>query len=146
MRVSGGFASEGDLRKVNFVFNGRIFRLTDLGVVKRSYADPPQPMFRVNGQPAIGIGIAMREGGDVLALGRNIQKAMAEIIADLPIGIEHASGERPAAGRRHAVGEFMKTLWEAIAIVMAVSLLSLGLRAGTVVACRSRWCSRSSSW
>ena len=134
MRVSGGFASEGDLRKVNFVFNGRIFRLTDLGVVKRSYADPPQPIFRVNGQPAIGIGIAMREGGDVLALGRNIEKTMADIIADLPIGIETRLVSDQSRVVEHAVGEFMKTLWEAIAIVMAVSLLSLGLRAGTVVA------------
>jgi multidrug efflux pump subunit AcrB len=134
LRVSGGFASEADLRRVNFVFNGRLFRLTDLGTVKRTYADPPQPMFRVNGQAAIGLGISMREGGDMLALGRNIQRAMAEISASLPIGIEaHLVNDQPQVVD-HAVGEFMKTLWEAIAIVMAVSLLSLGWRAGTVVA------------
>jgi multidrug efflux pump subunit AcrB len=135
LRVSGGFGSEADLRRVNFVFNGRLFRLTDLGTVRRTYADPPQPMFRVNGQPAIGLGISMREGGDVLALGRNVQQAMAEIVAKLPVGIEaHLVNDQPRVVDR-AVGEFMKTLWEAIAIVMAVSLLTLGLRAGTVVAC-----------
>ena len=135
LRVSGGFASEADLRRVNFAFNGRLFRLTDLGTVKRSYADPPQPMFRVNGQAAIGLGIAMREGGDMLTLGRNIQRAMSEITTGLPIGVEaHLVNDQPQVVD-HAVGEFMKTLWEAIAIVMAVSLLSLGLRAGAVVAC-----------
>jgi multidrug efflux pump len=135
LRVSGGFASEADLRRVNFAFNGRLFRLTDLGTVKRSYADPPQPMFRVNGQAAIGLGIAMREGGDMLTLGRNIQRAMSDITTSLPIGVEaHLVNDQPQVVD-HAVGEFMKTLWEAIAIVMAVSLLSLGLRAGAVVAC-----------
>jgi len=135
LRVSGGFASEAELKRVNFVFNGRLFRLTDLGTVKRSYADPPQPMFRVNGQPAIGLGISMREGGDMLALGRNVEHAMAQITASLPVGIEaHLVNDQPQVVE-HAVGDFMETLWEAIAIVMAVSLLSLGLRAGTVVAC-----------
>ena len=75
--MSGGFASEADLRRVNFAFNGRLFRLTDLGTVKRGYADPPQPMFRVNGQAAIGLGISMREGGDMLTLGRNVEHAMS---------------------------------------------------------------------
>jgi multidrug efflux pump subunit AcrB len=134
LRVSGGFTSEEDLRRVNFAFNGRIFRLTDLGVVKRTSADPPQPMFRVNGEPAVGLGISMREGGDVLALGRNIRRAMAEIAAELPIGIETRLVSNQPEVVDHAVGDFMKTLWEAIAIVMAVSLLTLGLRAGTVVA------------
>jgi multidrug efflux pump subunit AcrB len=134
LRVSGGFTSEEDLRRVNFVFNGRIFRLTDLGVVKRTYADPPQPMFRVNGEPALGLGISMREGGDVLAVGRNIRQAMAEVATGLPVGIETRLVSNQPEVVNHAVGDFMKTLWEAIAIVMAVSLLSLGLRAGTVVA------------
>jgi multidrug efflux pump subunit AcrB len=134
VRVSGRFTSEEDIRRVNFVINNRLFRLTDLGEVKRSYADPPQPMFRFKGQPAIGIGLSMREGGDVLALGRNVAQAMAEITADLPLGIEpHLVANQPEIVS-HSVNEFMKSLWEAVAIVMAVSLLSLGLRAGTVVA------------
>ena len=134
VRVSGRFTSEEDIRRVNFVINNRLFRLTDLGEVKRSYADPPQPMFRFKGQPAIGMGISMREGGDVLALGRNIERTMAEITADLPLGIEpHLVANQPEVVS-HSVNEFMKSLWEAVAIVMAVSLLSLGLRAGTVVA------------
>jgi len=77
--VTGGFRSEADLRNVNFVANGQIFRLSDIATIKRTYSDPPQPMFHFNGQPAIGIGISMRAGGDVLALGQNIEGAMSEI-------------------------------------------------------------------
>ncbi|MGD9844566.1 MAG: efflux RND transporter permease subunit [Variibacter sp.] len=135
VEISGAFQSEEDLRRVNFVANGQIFRLADVATVKRGYADPPQPMFRVNGVPAIGIGIAMRAGGDVLALGRNIEAAMREITRDLPIGIEpHLVAEQPAVVK-DSIDEFMKALWEAVAIVLAVSFLSLGLRAGAVVAC-----------
>ena len=72
---------------MNFVANGRLIRLRDIAQVRRDYADPPQPMFRVNGKPAIGVAIAMREGGDILTLGRNIDQAMREIRADLPLGI-----------------------------------------------------------
>ncbi len=135
VEISGAFKSEADLRRVNFVANGQIFRLADIAAVKRGYADPPQPMFRVNGQQAIGIGISMRAGGDVLALGRNVAAEMAKITADLPIGIEpHLVAEQPKVVEG-AVDEFMKSLWEAVAIVLAVSFISLGLRAGAVVAC-----------
>ncbi|MBN8955215.1 MAG: efflux RND transporter permease subunit [Rhizobiales bacterium] len=135
VEISGAFLSEEDLRRVNFVANGQIFRLADVATVKRGYADPPQPMFRVNGVPAIGIGISMRAGGDVLALGRNTEAAMHEITRDLPIGIEpHLVAEQPEVVK-DSIDEFMKALWEAVAIVLAVSFLSLGLRAGAVVAC-----------
>src|SRR5260370_35765046 len=88
LRVSGSFQSEQDVLAVNFVVGGRILRLSDIAQVRRGYSDPPQPMFRVNGEEAIGLAIAMREGGDILALGKNVQRAMAEIKANLPIGIE----------------------------------------------------------
>ena len=72
LRVSGAFHSEQDILDVNFLSNGRLIRLRDIADVRRAFADPPQPMFRVNGKPAIGLAIAMRDGGDILALGRNI--------------------------------------------------------------------------
>jgi multidrug efflux pump subunit AcrB len=72
VRVSGRFTSDEDLRRMNFFVDGRLIPMTDIGVVKRSYADPPQPIFRVNGRPAIGMAIALREGGDILGLGRNV--------------------------------------------------------------------------
>jgi multidrug efflux pump len=134
MRVSGGFASENDLRRVNLVSNGRLVRLSDIGTVTRSYADPPQPMFRVKGQDAIALGISMHEGGNVVALGENVRQAIAAIMADLPIGIEPTLVADQPAVVSHAVGDFMRSLEEALIIVIAISFLSLGLRAGAVVA------------
>ena len=134
VRVSGAFQSEQDLLAVNFVANKRIIRLGDIARVTRGPADPAQPMFRVNGKEGIGLAIAMRKGGDVLALGRNVEHAMAEITADLPVGIEPTLIADQPVTVEHAVDEFMEALWEAVAIVLAVSLLSLGLRAGAVVA------------
>jgi multidrug efflux pump subunit AcrB len=134
LRVSGAFDSELDILDVNFVADGRIIRLGDIAEVHRAYADPPQPMFRVNGEPAIGLGIAMREGGDILALGQNISQAMAEIQAELPIGIEPALVADQAVTVDLAINEFTTSLWQAILIIIAASFVSLGLRPGAVVA------------
>ena len=134
VRVSGAFQSERDILAVNFVANGRIIRLGDIAHVTRGPADPAQPVFRVNGKEGIGLAIAMRTGGDVLALGHNVARAMTEITAKLPIGIEPTLVADQAKTVEHAVDDFMEALWEAVAIVLAVSLISLGLRAGAVVA------------
>ncbi len=134
VRVSGAFRSEQDILAVNFVANGRIIRLGDIAHVTRGPADPAQPMFRVNGREGIGLAIAMRKGGDVLALGRNIAQAMTEITANLPVGIEPTLVADQPVTVEHAVDDFMEALWEAVAIVLGVSLVSLGLRAGAVVA------------
>jgi multidrug efflux pump subunit AcrB len=115
LRVSGAFGSEADLLEVNFLSNGRLIRLRDIATVRRGYSDPPQPMFRVNGKPAIGLAIAMRDGGDILTLGRNVKTAIDDSVANLPLGID-------------------ASLVSAIAIIMAVSIVSLGFRPGAVVA------------
>ncbi len=134
LRVSGAFRSEQDILDINFVAGGRMIRMSDIATVRRGFADPPQPMFRVNGEPAIGLGIAMREGGDVLALGDNIEAALARIQADLPLGIEpHLVANQPVTVEL-AIGEFMESLWQAVAIILAMSFLSLGVRPGLVVA------------
>jgi multidrug efflux pump len=134
LRVSGAFDSEVDIRAINFVADGRTIRLGDIAQVRRAYADPPQPMFRVNGEPAIGLGIAMQDGGDILALGRNIERQMAEIQAGLPIGIEPTLVADQAVTVNVAIDEFTTSLWQAILIIIAVSFVSLGLRPGAVVA------------
>jgi multidrug efflux pump subunit AcrB len=134
LRVSGAFESELDILAVNIASNGRLIRLSDIAEVRRVYVDPPQPMFRVNGKPAIGLAIAMRSGGDILALGRNIQRTMDEITADLPLGIEPTLVADQSSVVRSAIGEFMTSLWQAIAIIMGVSVISLGVRAGAIVA------------
>ena len=134
VRVSGAFRSQQDVLGINFVADGRIIRLGDIAQVTRGPADPAQPMFRVNGQQGIGIAIAMRKGGDIMALGHNVAEAMARITENLPVGIEPVLVANQTLTVEHAVDEFMEALWEAIAIVLGVSLLSLGVRAGAVVA------------
>jgi multidrug efflux pump subunit AcrB len=134
LRVSGAFESEQDLRNINFVSNGRLIRLQDIATIRRGFVDPPQPMFRVNGRPAIGLAISMREGGDVLALGRNVETAMHHIVDDLPIGIDPILVADQPHVVEHAISDFTTSLWQAIAIIMVVSFVSLGIRAGLVVA------------
>jgi multidrug efflux pump subunit AcrB len=134
LRVSGAFVSEQDILDVNFAVSGRMLRLSDIARVRRGFADPPQPMFRVNGQPAIGLAIAMRDGGDILALGRNIKRSIAEITAQLPVGIEPTLVADQAVTVDGAISEFMTSLLQAVAIIMVVSFISLGIRPGLVIA------------
>jgi multidrug efflux pump subunit AcrB len=134
IRVSGQFTSEKSLEAVNFRVNGRFFRLSDIAKVRRDYVDPQQPMFRYNGTPAIGLAISMRKNADVLAFGEHIKERLAEVTADLPVGVEaHLVADQPKVVEE-AVGEFIKTLIEAIVIVLGVSFVSLGWRPGIVVA------------
>jgi len=134
LRVSGAFDSERDIEAVNIVAGERIFRLGDIAKVRRGFTDPPQPMFRVNGKPAIGLAIAMRDAGDILALGENVRKLMAEVVANLPVGIETTLVADQAVTVDHAINDFMSSLWQAIVIILACSFVSLGMRPGTVVA------------
>jgi multidrug efflux pump subunit AcrB len=134
LQVSGAFASEQDLLDVNIAAGGRILRLRDVADIHRGFADPPQPMFRVNGKPAIGLAIAMIDGGDILALGRNLEAEMRHITADLPVGIQPTLVADQAHIVDHAITDFTSSLWQAIVIVLAVSFIALGVRAGSVVA------------
>jgi multidrug efflux pump subunit AcrB len=134
LQVSGAFRSEQDVANVNFIASGRTIRLSDIAQVRRGYADPPQPMFRVNGEPAIGLAIAMREGGDILALGKNIKRAMAEITVDLPLGIRPILVADQAVTVDGAISEFMTSLLQAIGIILVISFISLGIRPGLIIA------------
>jgi len=134
VRVSGAFESEQDFLAVNFVVDERVFRLTDIATIRRGFADPPQPMFRVNGNPAIGLAISMRESGDILALGRNVQSAIAEIRARMPVGIEAVLVADQARTVNEAIGEFLESFWQAILITLVASFVALGVRPGAVVA------------
>jgi multidrug efflux pump len=134
LQVSGAFRTEQDVANVNFIAGGRTLRLSDIAQVRRGFSDPPQPMFRVNGEPAIGLAIAMREGGDILALGRNIKQAMDQITADLPIGIQPTLVADQAVTVDGAISEFMTSLLQAIAIILVISFISLGIRPGLIIA------------
>jgi multidrug efflux pump subunit AcrB len=135
VRVSGSFNSVEDLKRINLFAGGKFFRLADVATITEGYADPPQPMFRFNGEPAIGLAISMAQGGNNLVFGEAIAHKMAEITHNLPVGIEPHLVADQSVVVEEAVGGFTKALWEAVAIVLAVSFVSLGLRAGVVVAC-----------
>jgi multidrug efflux pump subunit AcrB len=134
VQVSGSFETEADVLEVSVNIGDRVVRLGDIAEVVRSYSDPPRPMFSVNGQPAIGLAIAMQDAGDILGLGKNIKSMMARITADLPAGIEPVLVSDQAVTVDEAIGEFTTSLWQAIAIILGISILMLGARPGAVVA------------
>ncbi|TAN85335.1 MAG: efflux RND transporter permease subunit [Gallionella sp.] len=134
LRVSGGFDSIERVRNADLLVNSRHFRLGDIAKVSRGLADPPSPAMRVAGQPAIGIGIVMDKGGNVIRLGENLKLAMKNIAAELPAGVDvHVVANQPEVVKG-SITLFERSLTEAVLIVLAVSFLSLGWRTGTVVA------------
>lgn len=134
IQPTGKFNSVADVANVTLYAGNRKIRLGDIASITRGYADPPQTLFRVNGQDAIGLALSMSKGGNVLALEKNIAAKMAELHARMPVGIEaHLVANQPKVVKE-AVGDFTEALFEAIGIVLGISFLSLGGRAGTVVA------------
>lgn len=134
LRVSGAFDSVERIRDTDLLINGRHFRLGDIAVVKRGLADPPSPRMRVAGKDAIGVGVVMAKGGDVMQLGENLTTEMARLKNDLPAGIDvHVVADQPETVKI-SIKLFVQSLGEAVFIVLAVSFLSLGWRTGTVVA------------
>nr|WP_246707904.1 efflux RND transporter permease subunit [Ensifer oleiphilus] len=133
LRVGGRFISEDTLRGINLRVNDRFFPLTDVANITRGYVDPPHSLFRFNGKPAIGLAIGMKTGGNVLAFGEALEKTMVRIIQDLPVGVSVEQVSDQPEVVHEAVGGFTKALFEAVAIVLAISFISLGVRAGLVV-------------
>ena len=132
--VTGSLLTPESIADLNLWIDGRFYKLTDIAEVQRGYSDPPTKMFRVNGKPAIGIGVNMREGGNNLDFGEGLHEAAERLMQRFPVGIElNLVSDQPEVVRE-AIGEFTKALFEAIVIVLAVSFLSLGFRAGLVVA------------
>ncbi|RMU41490.1 AcrB/AcrD/AcrF protein [Pseudomonas avellanae] len=135
VRTSGQFASEKDLAAVNLRINDRFYRLSDIADITRGYTDPPKPLFRFNGKPAIGLSIAMKKGGNIQAFGEALHERMDATTAELPVGIGVHKVSDQAEVVNKAVGGFTSALFEAVIIVLLVSFVSLGFRAGLVVAC-----------
>ncbi|MBE0595018.1 MAG: efflux RND transporter permease subunit, partial [Gemmatimonadales bacterium] len=134
LRVTGQFDSVRELQELRLDIGGRTVRLGDAARVFRGYVDPPVYTMRFGGRQAIGLGVSMVSDGDVIELGRNLERTMQRLHADLPIGVEFSKVSDQPRIVHQAVGLFMRVLAEAVAIVLAVSFLSLGLRAGAVVA------------
>ncbi|MBX8503011.1 efflux RND transporter permease subunit [Pseudomonas lijiangensis] len=135
VRTSGQFASEKDLAAVNLRLNDRFYRLSDIAEITRGYTDPPKPLFRYNGKPAIGLSIAMQKGGNIQEFGKALHERMDISTAELPVGVGVHKVSDQAEVVDKAVGGFTSALFEAVIIVMVVSFVSLGVRAGLVVAC-----------
>nr|WP_241865417.1 efflux RND transporter permease subunit [Paracoccus salsus] len=133
VRVGGQFDDASAIADVNLRVGERFFNLADVASVTRAYQDPPQTLFRYRGQPAIGLQIGMREGNNILEFGAELDTLMRQVAADLPIGIEMAQVADQPDVVNNAVGHFVKALAEAVLIVLVVSFISLGFRAGFVV-------------
>ncbi|HBW2765455.1 TPA: efflux RND transporter permease subunit [Klebsiella pneumoniae] len=134
LRVSGAFSSEESLRAVTLRVNNRYIPLTDIASIVRRPAEPPAPLFRVNGQPAVGLAVSMAPTGNMLDFGQALRSRMNSEAAQLPHGIEMTRIADQSAVVKEAVSGFVHVLGEAVIIVLAVSFVSLGLRAGLVVA------------
>src|SRR5215831_16073692 len=134
LRVTGAFSGVDAIAAVPVQANGRVFRLGDIASVKRGYQDPPAFLVREGGRPALGLGVSMQEGANIIKLGEDLDRAMAAIVAELPVGIEVTQIANQPQIVEHSVSEFVEAFVEALAIVLLVSFLSLGWRAGIVVA------------
>jgi len=132
--VSGRYNNLDELRDTRLRANGREFRLGDVANIFHGYEDPPKERVRYLGHDTLLIGVSMAQGGDIIELGKALAKASGKISAQLPVGLElHQVASQPQAVAR-SVNDFVRSLAEAVIIVLGVSLLSLGLRTGIVVA------------
>ncbi|MBL8575215.1 MAG: efflux RND transporter permease subunit [Hyphomicrobiaceae bacterium] len=134
LRVSGALDGVATVRDTPIAAGGRVFRLGDIAEVSRGYMDPPAVLVRDGGRPALVIGIVMAKGGNILTLGAGVDRAMAEIEATTPVGVEIRKIADQAEIVAGAIGTFTKSFIEALAIVLTVSFLSLGWRSGLIVA------------
>src|SRR5215216_3955861 len=134
LRVTGAFSGVDAVAGVPVQAGGRVFRLGDIATVKRGYQDPPTFLVRTAGKPAIGLGVSMQEGANIITLGEDLKAAMAAITAELPVGIEVTQIADQPHIVEESVSEFVHTFIEALGIVLLVSFVSLGWRTGIVVA------------
>ncbi|KAF6674129.1 efflux RND transporter permease subunit [Pantoea sp. EKM21T] len=134
LRVSGTLTSVENLRAITLHIGERFIPLTDLATISLQPAEPPVPTFRVNGVPAIGLAISMAGSGNMLDFGQQLSQRMQMLASQLPHGITMTRVADQSSVVKNAVSGFVRILGEAVVIVLAVSFVSLGLRAGLVVA------------
>jgi multidrug efflux pump len=134
LRVTGAFSGAEAIAAVPVQADGRVFRLGDIATVTRGYEDPPSFLVREGSRPTLGVGVTMQDGANILTLGDNLKQAIRSITAELPVGIEITQVADQPHIVQGSVSEFLTTFVEALAIVLLVSFLTLGLRTGVVVA------------
>ena len=134
LRVTGMFENLDDLRNLPIRTGSRTFHLSDIASISRGSVDPPEAKMFYNGRPAIGLTASMTEGGNILNLGKNLNKAIADIKKDLPLGMEINTVSNQPQVVKDSINEFIFHLALAIGIVLIVCFLSLGARSGSIVA------------
>ena len=133
LRVTGQFQSVDDIRRFPIQAGDRTVHLGDIAEVKRGFADPASPKMRFMGEDAIGIAVAMKDGGDILKLGATLDAEFERLQKTLPAGMQLRKVSDQPHAVEESVGEFVQVLTEAVVIVLLVSFFSLGLRTGLVV-------------
>ncbi|MFD1439607.1 efflux RND transporter permease subunit [Acinetobacter sp. ANC 4282] len=134
MRVSGQLQNVEELKQIPLLVAGKTIQLGDVAEVYRGFSEPAQPRMRFMGENGIGIAVSMRKGGDILALGKNLETEFSRLQKSLPLGMQLQKVSDQPVAVKHSVNEFMKVLAEAVIIVLLVSFFSLGFRTGLVVA------------
>ena len=127
LRVEGGVGSLEALREIPLRAGGQVVRLGDIAEIRRQTIDPPQSKVRFQGEEVVAIGVSMRKGGDIVALGERLQARLSDIQSALPAGVKLSQVQDQPKVVAQSVNEFVRTLAEAIVIVLGVSLLTLGL-------------------
>ena len=134
LRVTGALVGVASVAETPIEANGRVFRLGDIATITHGYADPTDYVARQRGKPAIGLGVVMAKGGNILELGEAVKKASDDFMRAVPVGFDlEQIADQPKVVET-AVGEFLRSFVEALAIVLLVSFVALGLRTGVVVA------------
>src|SRR6478736_870798 len=134
LRVTGALDGAKAVAETPVESNGRVFRLGDIATVTHGFVDPPSFVVRQEGKAAIGIGVVTAKGANILELGKEVEKATAEFMKAVPQGIDVSMIADQPKVVEHAVGEFVHSFIEALAIVLFVSFVALGWRTGIVVA------------
>ena len=132
--VSGRYNTVEELREIRLRAKNQDFKLSDVARVYRGFEDPPHETVRFDGNESLLLGVSMRQGGDVIALGHALDKKIARIQQNLPVGLSFNTVTSQPKIVARSVNDFVHSLIEALVIVLSVSLLSLGLRTGIVVA------------
>ncbi|HEB0914041.1 TPA: efflux RND transporter permease subunit [Enterobacter cloacae] len=134
IRLDGAFDTLQKIRDTPLVAQGKTLRLSDVATVERSYEDPPTLQIRNQREPALLLGIVMREGWNGLALGKALDAETAKINENLPLGMTLTKVTDQSVNIRSSVDEFMIKFFVALLVVMVVCFVSMGWRVGVVVA------------
>ena len=136
LEPSGSFRTVDEVRGMvlNIPLQEGVVRLQDIATVTRGYIDPPRTRMRMNGEPALGLAVSLREGGNILELGKAVREVIARAQSVYPIGVEFEAIQFQADAVFKKVNDFAGNLLQAVVIVVLVMLIFLGLRTGLVVA------------